>query len=155
MWNCCTNRCRLVLRRPGVSKSSSDEDGYGDQCAETKSHDTVTAPVAAPTPRSSAANCSSTSSSAALLPSVILAVFVGYAVIQREPDRGDTQQVWAVLTDLDSCAEWNPFIIESSGNVKVGGTLRNTMRDVIGDRVFTREARLFQDRIGWGMRLTQ
>jgi uncharacterized protein YndB with AHSA1/START domain len=65
------------------------------------------------------------------------------------------QQVWAVLTDLDSCAEWKLFIVESSGNVKVGGTLRNTMRDVTGDRVFTREARLFQDRIGWGMRLTQ
>ena len=69
------------------------------------------------------------------------------------------QQVWAVLTELDSYAEWNPFIIESSGNVKVGSTLRNTMHDVTGDRVFTpevliadpgRELRWIGRLWGWG-----
>ena len=79
---------------------------------------------------------------------VILAVFAGYAVIQRANPtvlrasieiNATPQQVWAVLTDLDSYAAWNPFIIESSGDVKVGSTLHNTMHDVTGDRVFTPE----------------
>lgn len=36
--------------------------------------------------------------------------------------------VWDVLTDLDRYAEWNPFIVESSGRVEVGERLTNRLR---------------------------
>ncbi|MCO1659746.1 SRPBCC domain-containing protein [Pseudonocardia humida] len=36
--------------------------------------------------------------------------------------------VWQVLTDLDRYAEWNPFVLEASGTVAVGETLRVRIR---------------------------
>jgi len=38
------------------------------------------------------------------------------------------ETVWAVLTDLDSYADWNPFIISASGQVEVGEQLINRMQ---------------------------
>ena len=35
--------------------------------------------------------------------------------------------VWDVLVDLDAYAEWNPFIVSSSGSVAVGERLTNRM----------------------------
>jgi hypothetical protein len=77
---------------------------------------------------------------------LVLAVLAGYAgwsnavphtisasiEIEATPER-----VWSVLTDLDAYDEWNPFIISSSGTVRVGSTLTNTMRDVTGETTFT------------------
>ncbi|WP_424216497.1 SRPBCC family protein (plasmid) [Streptomyces sp. BI20] len=37
------------------------------------------------------------------------------------------EEVWEVLVDLDSYAEWNPFIREASGTVAVGERLRLRM----------------------------
>lgn len=38
-------------------------------------------------------------------------------------------QVWEVLTDTAAYPEWNPFLISSTGDVRVGSTLTNTLRD--------------------------
>ncbi len=37
------------------------------------------------------------------------------------------QRIWEVLLDLGSWKDWNPFIIESEGEVAVGERLKNTM----------------------------
>lgn len=39
-----------------------------------------------------------------------------------------TDVVWEVLTDLDGYADWNPFIIESSGRATLGERLTNRLR---------------------------
>ena len=36
--------------------------------------------------------------------------------------------VWAVLTDLDAYAEWNPFVVEAAGRVAVGERLANRLQ---------------------------
>lgn len=38
------------------------------------------------------------------------------------------ETVWNVLTDLDRYSEWNPFIVESGGDVVVGDKLVNRMQ---------------------------
>lgn len=38
------------------------------------------------------------------------------------------ETVWNVLTDLDHYSEWNPFIVEASGDVAVGKTLKNRLQ---------------------------
>ncbi len=40
----------------------------------------------------------------------------------------DPATVWSVLTDLDRYREWNPFIVESSGEVRRGATIVNRMQ---------------------------
>ncbi len=36
--------------------------------------------------------------------------------------------VWSVLTDLERYADWNPFIVSSSGRVEVGERLTNRLQ---------------------------
>ena len=36
--------------------------------------------------------------------------------------------VWSALTDLDSYADWNPFVVSSQGSVAVGEKLTNRMQ---------------------------
>jgi hypothetical protein len=38
------------------------------------------------------------------------------------------ETVWNVLIDLDQYSEWNPFIIEASGDIAVGSKLKNRMQ---------------------------
>ena len=38
------------------------------------------------------------------------------------------ETVWNILTDLDQYPEWNPFIVESRGDVAVGNKLVNRMQ---------------------------
>ena len=40
----------------------------------------------------------------------------------------EPQVVWDVLTDLVNFADWNPFVVESSGEVRVGEKLTNRMQ---------------------------
>ena len=47
------------------------------------------------------------------------------------------QRVWAVLADLSAYPRWNPFIISSRGQLKIGATLTNRMHDAAGDTTFT------------------
>ncbi|GAA2816063.1 SRPBCC domain-containing protein [Kribbella solani] len=42
------------------------------------------------------------------------------------------EQVWNVLTDREAYPEWNPFIISSTGELKVGGKITNVLRDTKG-----------------------
>ena len=37
-------------------------------------------------------------------------------------------QVWQILTDLESYADWSPFIVEAAGTVRVGERLKNRMQ---------------------------
>jgi hypothetical protein len=47
------------------------------------------------------------------------------------------QQVWQVLTHRAAYPGWNPFIISSTGPLKLGATLTNRMHDASGDTTFT------------------
>jgi hypothetical protein len=44
-------------------------------------------------------------------------------------------KIWNILTDLENYQDWNPFIIKSSGEVKVGKQITNTMKN--GDKNMT------------------
>ncbi|MEQ4210040.1 SRPBCC domain-containing protein [Actinopolymorpha sp. B9G3] len=48
-----------------------------------------------------------------------------------------SEQVWSVLADLDAYAEWNPFIVSSSGELEVGSTVRHVIRSGDGTTTFT------------------
>jgi hypothetical protein len=55
--------------------------------------------------------------------------------IDASPD-----QVWQVLTDREAYPEWNPFIVSSTGELKVGSTITNVLKDTNGkDTEFTPE----------------
>ena len=47
--------------------------------------------------------------------------------IDASPD-----EVWQVLTDRAAYPEWNPFIVSSTGELKVGGTITNVLKDTKG-----------------------
>jgi hypothetical protein len=42
------------------------------------------------------------------------------------------EQVWKVLTDRQAYPDWNPFITSSTGELTVGGTITNVLRDTNG-----------------------
>ena len=42
------------------------------------------------------------------------------------------EQVWKVLADRHDYPQWNPFIISSTGDLKVGDTITNVLRDTKG-----------------------
>ncbi|MFG1905811.1 SRPBCC family protein [Kribbella sp. NPDC048928] len=42
------------------------------------------------------------------------------------------EQVWKALTDRQSYPDWNPFIVSSTGELKVGETIVNVLRDTKG-----------------------
>ncbi|TNE78648.1 MAG: SRPBCC domain-containing protein [Bacteroidetes bacterium] len=52
------------------------------------------------------------------------------------------EQVWEVLTQLEKYGEWNPFIIRSSGKIRVGEMLQNTMMN--GAKEITFKPRVLQ-----------
>jgi hypothetical protein len=79
----------------------------------------------------------------------LLVLLIGYTVysiarptvlhteleIDASPD-----QVWKVLTDRATYPDWNPFIISSTGDLTVGTTITNVLRDTNGkDTEFTPE----------------
>lgn len=47
--------------------------------------------------------------------------------IDASPD-----QVWKTLTDREHYPDWNPFIISSTGDLTVGATITNVLRDTKG-----------------------
>jgi hypothetical protein len=48
--------------------------------------------------------------------------------------------VWKVLTDREAYPSWNPFIVSSTGELKVGSTISNVLRDTTGkETTFTPE----------------
>jgi len=52
------------------------------------------------------------------------------------------EKVWSVLTDFDSYANWNPFIIRGSGNTEVGSQLDLTMKNGKKEMGFTPEVQI-------------
>jgi hypothetical protein len=75
----------------------------------------------------------------------VVAILAGYGVWTNvRPDtleasiqiNATPQRVWAVLTDQAAYPDWNPFIVSSSGRIKVGATLTNRMHDATGDTTF-------------------
>lgn len=73
---------------------------------------------------------------------VILAVLVAYCLwaLSRDyrlsvatPIDASAEEVWAVLTDTASYPDWNPFIVESTGDLTPGGTITITTVDVNGE----------------------
>jgi hypothetical protein len=79
----------------------------------------------------------------------LLAILVGYIVYtnvrptvlhtELEID-ASPEQVWSALTDRENYPAWNPFIVSSTGELKVGTTITNVLRDTNGkDTEFTPE----------------
>lgn len=42
------------------------------------------------------------------------------------------EQVWKALTDRQAYPDWNPFIVSSTGELTVGATITNVLRDTKG-----------------------
>lgn len=51
--------------------------------------------------------------------------------IQAKPEK-----VWQILSDNKSWQDWNPFIVRSTGEMKEGGKIINTMKNGDKDMVF-------------------
>jgi hypothetical protein len=71
----------------------------------------------------------------------VLVVLAGYTVytivrpfvLHTELDiDASPEQVWKVLTDRQAYPDWNPFIISSTGELKVGDKITNVLRDTKG-----------------------
>ena len=69
---------------------------------------------------------------------VLLAGYTVYTIVrpftlhtELEIDASPAQ-VWKVLTDRQTYPEWNPFIISSTGDLKVGDKITNVLRDTKG-----------------------
>jgi hypothetical protein len=70
----------------------------------------------------------------------LLVLLIGYTVYsiarptvlhtELEID-ASSDQVWKVLTDRATYPDWNPFIISSTGDLTVGTTITNVLRDTI------------------------
>lgn len=41
--------------------------------------------------------------------------------------KGTKEEVWNILVDLETYSAWNPFITRSSGEIRLGAVLENTM----------------------------
>jgi hypothetical protein len=76
----------------------------------------------------------------------ILSVVAGYAIwtntsaytLQASIQiRATPRQVWAIVRDLRAYHRWNPFIISSTGDLRVGAVLTNVMHDATGNTTFT------------------
>jgi hypothetical protein len=71
----------------------------------------------------------------------VIVVLAGYTVVtvvrpfvlHTELDiDASPEQVWKALTDRATYPEWNPFIVSSTGELKVGDTIANVLRDTKG-----------------------
>lgn len=47
------------------------------------------------------------------------------------------QDVWRVLTDIKNYPKWNPFIVASEGELKVGKKIKNTLLNGKKEMIFT------------------
>jgi hypothetical protein len=69
---------------------------------------------------------------------VVLAGWTGFTVarpfvLHTELDiDAAPEQVWKVLIDRQAYPEWNPFIVSSTGELSVDGTITNVLRDTEG-----------------------
>jgi hypothetical protein len=57
----------------------------------------------------------------------------------------DADEVWSVLTDFASYPEWNPTILASEGEARVGATLTNKLRKEGGGSITVRPCVLVAD----------
>jgi len=53
---------------------------------------------------------------------------MGHQLLTEIDIEASPEVVWGILTDLERYADWNPFIVSSSGNVKVGERLTNRLQ---------------------------
>jgi hypothetical protein len=69
---------------------------------------------------------------------VLLAGYCVYAiahttVLHTEIEIDATpEQVWQVLADREAYPEWNPFLVSSTGELKVGARITNVLKDTNG-----------------------
>ena len=80
---------------------------------------------------------------------VVLAVLGGYTAFALTKSTvlrteividADADAVWKALTDREAYPQWNPFIVSSTGELVVGQTISNVLKDVDGkESAFTPE----------------
>lgn len=70
---------------------------------------------------------------------VLLAGYCVYAIAHTTVLRTEIEiaatpdAVWKVLADRAAYPEWNPFIVSSTGELTVGATITNVLKDTNGD----------------------